>query len=347
MHLASDNSGPVHPDIMAGLQSANAGYALPYGNDALTERAVAKVRDVFEAPDAAVYFVATGTAANALLLSTMMRPWQTIYCAPEAHIAVDECGAPEFYSGGGKLTLVGGRPDRITAEALADAMNVHAGDDVHGVQQGPVSITSVTEWGTLYQLDEIRDIATVTHAHGQKLHLDGARFANAAEVLGCTAAEMSWKAGVDAVSFGGTKNGCMGVEAAVIFDPELAWEFELRRKRGAHLFSKNRYLSAQMDAYLTDDLWRRMAAMANANGQKLAKGMLELPGVEMMYPPEANMIFARFPRAAHRRLKAAGADYKMHGGLEGDPNEMIGSRLVADWSLGADKIETFLDLLRG
>ena len=278
MFLASDNSGPVHPRIMDALQRANSGHAMGYGNDVLTQKAADRIRAVFEAPEAAVYFVATGTAANALILATMAHPFQTIYCAPDAHVAVDECGAPEFYTSGAKLAHVAGLPDRMTAAALTQVLAA-ADTSVHAVQPGPVTITQVTEWGTLYELDEIRAIADVTHSYGQKLHLDGARFANAAAALGCSAAEMSWKQGVDAVSFGGTKNGCLGVEAVVIFDPDLAWEFELRRKRGGHLFSKNRFLAAQMDAYASDDLWLDMARAANANGSVLAQALADLDQV--------------------------------------------------------------------
>jgi threonine aldolase len=347
MRFASDNSGPVHPKIMAALAAANEGWAMPYGNEDLTRAAAQKVRDAFEAPDAAVYFVATGTAANALLLGTMTKPFQTIFCTPEAHIEEDECNAPEFYTGGAKLTLVESRSAKMDPDALAAALAEKSGGGVHGAQPGPVSLTQVTERGTVYSLKEIKSLCGIAKKHDVPVHLDGARFANAIAILGCTPAEMTWKAGVDAVSFGGTKNGCMGVEAAVIFDPALAWEFELRRKRGGHLFSKNRYLAAQMAGYLEHDLWLDMARAANAAGQALARAMKQIEGVDFLHEPAANMLYVAFPRAAHRRLKDAGAAYYMLGSPDGPGDEKVPARMVADWSCPEAHIEEFAALVRG
>ena len=347
MRFASDNAGPVHPKIMEALAAANDGWAMPYGNEDLTRAAADRVRNVFEAPDAAVYFVATGTAANAILLATMTQPFQTIFCTPEAHIEEDECNAPEFYSGGAKLTLIDSDAAKMDPSALARVLESKDRSFVHGAQPGPVSLTQITERGTAYSLSEINELCGIAKAHDVPVHLDGARFANAIATLGCTPAEMSWKAGVDAISFGGTKNGCMGVEAAVIFDPALAWEFELRRKRGGHLFSKNRYLAAQMAAYLEGDLWLDMAEKSNAAGQKLARGLRQIPGVTLTQEPAANMLYASFPRAAHRRLQAAGAHYYPMGALEGPEDAPVPCRLVTDWSCPDGHIEDFLTLVRG
>ena len=348
MHFASDNAGPVHPEVMEALARANEGYAMPYGADAINAAAVEALRALFEAPEAAVYLVATGTAANSLALACLAQPWQTIFCTPRAHIHEDECNAPEFYTGGAKLTLAG-RGAKMDAEALTAAIEAEETRGVHGPQRGPVSITQATEAGTIYTLDEIRALTAVARAHGLPAHLDGARFANAAAALGCSPAEMTWRAGIDAVSFGGTKNGCMGVEAVLLFDPAKAWEFELRRKRGAHLFSKHRYLSAQMLAYAEGDLWLRSARRANAACARLAEGLRGCPHVTFEGAVEANIIFARWPRAAHRRLLAAGAEYYV---LAGDPetgpdDEMLPARLVCDWSIGDDRIDRFVDILRG
>lgn len=346
MFFASDNSGPVHPRIMDTLAEANTGFAMAYGADAIMDEVRRRLRDLFEAPDAAVYLVATGTAANALALATLSQPWQTIFCSPVAHIHEDECNAPEFYTGGAKLTLVGAE-DRMTPEALRTAISAEETRGVHGPQRGAVSITQVTERGGVYSLPQLRALTGVAKEHDLPVHLDGARFANALVALGCSPAEMTWKAGVDAVSFGGTKNGCMGVEAVILFDPALAWEFELRRKRGAHLFSKHRYLSAQMAGYLRDDLWLEMAAQANANCDRLVAG-LRAKGAEFLHPAEANMVFAAFPRALHRRLHAAGAQYHFWGTsqLEGaDEEEMLAARLVCDWSIAPDDIDRFLTCL--
>ncbi|WP_300059620.1 low specificity L-threonine aldolase [uncultured Roseobacter sp.] len=342
MFFASDNAGPALPGVMQRVTDANAGYAMPYGADEIMDEVRAGLRAAFEAPEAAVYLVATGTAANVLALACYAQPWQTVFCSEVAHIQEDECNAPEFYSGGAKLSLVAGG-DKMTPAALRARIAAEEVRGVHGPQRGPVSITQVTERGQVYTLDELGALTTVAKDFGLPVHLDGARFANALVALGCTPAEMTWKAGVDVVSFGGTKNGCLGVEAVVFFDAEKAWEFELRRKRGAHLFSKHRYLSAQMAGYLQDGAWLDAARSANANCARLATG-LQARGAEFVYPPQANMIFARFPRGVHQRLHEAGARYYVwEGALEGaDRDEMLTARLVCDWSITAEQIDLFL-----
>ncbi len=341
MFFASDNAGPVHPQIMERVIAANADYAMPYGKDPIMDEVRDGIRTAFEAPEAAVYLVATGTAANALALATYCQPWQTVFCAKTAHIQEDECNAPEFYAGGAKLTIID-TDDKMTPEGLRAEIEPRDPNDVHSAQRGPVSITQVTERGSVHSLDEIRALTAVARAFDCPVHLDGARFANAMMALGCTPAEMTWKAGVDVVSFGGTKNGCMGVEAVVFFDLEKAWEFELRRKRGAHLFSKHRYLSAQMAGYLQDDLWKKTAAQANENAAYLANG-LRNAGAAFLHEPQANMLFARFPRATHQKLHAAGAKYYLWDGpLDGPSDEMVAARMVCDWSISRDKIDQFL-----
>ena len=348
MHFASDNSGPVHPKVMEALAAANAGYAMPYGADDLMAQVTARMRETFEAPEAVVYLVATGTAANSIALATLSQPFQTIFCSPVAHIHEDECNAPEFYTGGAKLTLVGENA-KMTPDALHTAIEAEESRGVHGPQRGPVSITNVTERGTVYTPGEIKELTEVAKGFGLPVHLDGARFANALVATGASAAEMTWGAGVDVVSFGGTKNGLMGVEAVVFFDPKHAWEFELRRKRGAHLFSKHRYLSAQMLAYLEDGLWLDMAHAANAANARLVAGLEAVDGVQFSHPPQANMSFAAFPRASHQRLHAAGAQYYVwEGQLEGDdPTEALTARMVTDWSAREQDIDKFIDIVAG
>lgn len=342
MYFASDNSGPVHPQIMEALSAANTGFAMPYGADDIMAGVTATLRDIFEAPEAAVYLVATGTAANSLALATMTQPYETIFCSAVAHLHQDECNAPEFFTGGAKLTLVP-TDDKMTPEALHSILAAEQTRGVHGPQRGAVSITQVTERGSVYTLEELRALTAIAKEFDLPVHMDGARFANALVRLNASPADMTWRLGVDALSFGGTKNGCMGVEAVILFDPAKAWEFELRRKRGAHLFSKHRYLSAQMQGYLANGLWLNSARQANANAAQLADG-LEKAGAAFLHPPQANMIFARFPRAVHKRLHAAGALYYVwEGDLEGDdPNEMLAARLVCDWSITSDQITQFL-----
>ncbi len=342
MFFASDNAGPVHPQIMARITHGNEGHAMPYGKDPIMDEVRDAIRAAFEAPEAAVYLVATGTAANALALACYTQPWQTIFCSVTSHINEDECNAPEFYAGAAKLTVIP-TDDKMTPDALLGAIEAQVDGNVHGAQRGPVSITQVTERGTVHTLEEIRALTAVAKNHDLPVHLDGARFANAMMALGCTPAEMTWKSGVDVVSFGGTKNGCMGVEAVVFFDPSKAWEFELRRKRGAHLFSKHRFLSAQMAGYMQDDLWKTMAGQANDNAAYLAEG-LRSAGATFLHQPDANMIFASWPRRIHQKLHDAGARYYIwNGSLEGDdPEEFVGARLVCDWSIGKPAIDQFL-----
>lgn len=347
MYFASDNSGPALPQVMQALNDANRGYAMGYGADQLMADVRTQICDIFEAPDAAVYLVATGTAANALALATLAQPWQTIFCAPVAHIHEDECNAPEFYTGGTKLTLVG-ETDKISVEALRAAIEAEETRGVHGPQRGPVSLTQVTERGTVYTLGEIKALSSLAANYNLPVHMDGARFANALEALECTPAELTWKAGVDVVSFGATKNGCLGVEAVIFFDDKHTWEFELRRKRGAHLFSKHRYLSAQMQAYLLGDLWRKTARKANQKAARLTTGLKEIPHVSFAHPPQANMVFATMPRAMHKNLLDAGVVYNIwSGNLDGsDPNEPLTARFVCDWSLSDANIDRFLEIVR-
>ncbi|SFP19469.1 threonine aldolase family protein [Tranquillimonas alkanivorans] len=350
MYFASDNSSPAHPRVLEALTGVNNGYAMPYGADAIMDRVRDRIRDIFEAPEAAVYLVATGTSANALALATYCPPWAAVFCHRNAHIEEDECGAPEFYTGGSKLVLVEGEHAKMTPEALQATIEATGQTGVHNVQRGMVSITNTTENGTVYSATEVATLAEIAHAHGLPVHMDGARFANALVADGATPAEMTWKSGVDVLSFGGTKNGLLGVEAVVMFDPAKAWEFELRRKRGGHLFSKHRYLSAQMDAYLQDDLWLDMARSANAAAAKLSQGILSVEGASLLHPTDANIVFAGFPRAGHRAAQEAGAAYYLwpfEQPMEGPGGEALTARLVCSWSTTDEDVERFLDLIRG
>ena len=340
MFFASDNSSGVPAEILTALAQANAGYMPSYGNDPVMTRVRDRLREIFEAPEAAVYLVATGTAANALAISIACPPWGAVFCHRSAHAAEDECGAPEFYTGGAKLVLVEGADGKMTPETLTASLARTGAGGVHGVQRGMLSITNVTEAGTVYSTSEVAAIAALARADGLPVHMDGARFANALVATNASPAEMTWKAGVDILSFGGTKNGLMGVEAVILFDPAKAWEFELRRKRGGHLFSKHRYLSAQMDAYLQHDLWLRLARQANAMGARLSQGIAALPGGSLMHPVQANMIFAQLPQAAHDRAMQAGAAYYQMPHL--GPGAC---RLVCSWSTTEADVDNFLGLL--
>jgi len=343
MFFASDNTSGATPEVMRALIRANDGYARGYGGDEITARVTAQLREVFDAPDAAVHLVATGTAANALALATHTQPWQAVFCHRHAHIAEDECGAPEFFTNGAKLALVDGPHGKMTPDTLAQALGTTGESGVHGVQRGILSITNVTEAGTVYTPSEISALTALAKSHGIPSHLDGARFANALVATGASPAQMTWQAGIDVVSFGGTKNGCLGAEAVVIFDPARDWEFQLRRKRAGHLISKNRYLAAQMEGYLTDGAWLHHAAHANAMGTLLADGLARLNSVHQRHPVQANMMFPEWAAGTHDRLKAAGAAYYPYLAPQGRE----AARLVTSWSTTSADVDHFLTAFQG
>lgn len=344
MFFASDNTSGAPAEVMQALLRANEGYDRSYGNDRIMADVTARIRALFEAPEAAVYLVPTGTAANALAIASYTPPWGAVFCHRHAHIAEDECGAPEFYASGAKLVLVEGAHGRMTPETLAAALATTGASGVHGVQRGMLSLTNVTEAGTLYTPAEIAALTALARSHGLPCHLDGARFANAIVATKATPAEMTWRAGIDVLSFGGTKNGLLGVEAVVFFDPAKAWEFELRRKRGGHLFSKHRFLSAQMQAYLTDDLWLRLAVHANDMGARLWQGIAALPHAALTHPAQANIVFANWEAGGHDRLQAAGAIYY---DLRPLPDGRETARMVTSWNTTGSHVDDFVAALRG
>ena len=252
MNFCSDNVTEVCPEIMAALIAANEGAMMPYGGDEYTQRLETKFSLIFETP-VTVFPVATGSAANALALSAITPGYGAIYCHAESHINVDECGAPEFYTGGAKLVTLNGTDAQIHPSELSKTLDNAGAGVVHHVQPAAVSITQATEVGTVYLPEEIGEIAKITHAHNLCLHIDGARLANAVVSLDCAPADITWRAGVDVLCFGATKNGAMAAEAAIFFNQDLAKTFAYRRKRSGHLFSKMRYLSAQLETYITDN----------------------------------------------------------------------------------------------
>lgn len=344
MFFASDNSGPCAPEVMQALNAVNTGYQGSYGADESMDRVRTKIREIFEAPDAAVYLVGTGTAANALALATITEPWSAIYCHTLSHIEEDECNAPEFFTGGAKLHLVSGDDAKIAPDALKAALRAGTDSFVHAAQRGALSVTNVTERGAVYSAAEVAELCAIAKSYKLPCHMDGARFANAIVSTGATPAEMTWKAGIDVLSFGGTKNGLLGVEAVIFFDPEHAWEFELRRKRAGHLFSKHRYLSAQMEAYLTDNLWLELAAKSNGAADSLRAG-LTAAGAELLFGHDANMTYALLSRGQHRAAQDAGAQYyftELDASLDGPDDEMLGCRLVTNWSTTEADVDAFI-----
>ncbi|MCC5956125.1 MAG: low specificity L-threonine aldolase [Natronohydrobacter sp.] len=340
MYFASDNTSGLPGPILDAITRANDGYAAGYGTDPLMDALRARIRQTFDAPEAEVMLVTTGTAANALALATLCPPFGAIYCHTLAHIEVDECGAPEFYTGGAKLVHVAGADGKINADALRDTLAQSGRGVVHSVQPAALSLTNLTECGTRYSVPEITELAGIAHDHDLPVHLDGARFVNALVAEGCTPADMSWRAGVDVLVLGGTKNGLMGVEAVIFFNPARTWEAQLRRKRAGHLWSKHRFLSAQMLAWLENDLWLDLARHANTMAARLEAGLTG----QLMFPRAGNMLFATLPRDAHARLQAAGAQYFLWPDHQNDP-ETVSVRLVTSWNTRAEDVDRFLSLL--
>ncbi len=339
INFASDNAAPVCPQLMEALARENAGPALGYGNDNTTRQMEERFRDLFGC-NVRAFPVSTGTAANVLGLGTLAPPYGSIYCHTLSHIQEDECGAPEFFSGGAKLALLDGEDGKLTAEQLDKAIATSGKGVVHHVQPAVISLTQATEAGTIYQPEEVRSIGDVAKHHGLSLHMDGARFANAVVSLGCEPADITWKAGVDVLSFGATKNGAMAVEAVIYFNADKAEEFEFRRKRGAHLFSKLRYLSAQLDVYLRDGLWLENASQANRMADRLATG-LRRTGYEPLHPVEANILFVSLPLDRIRKLEQSGFLFYVMG-KNGEQGKV---RLVTSWDTTEQDVDLFLSCL--
>lgn len=303
IQFASDNNAGICPEAMAALVEANRGHVFAYGRDSWTERAQQAIAQVFDA-DARVFLVFNGTAANALGLSAICRNTDAVLCHAFAHINVDECGATEFFSGGAKLIGIDTPHAKLTPEAVAArCVTPH---DEHSSRPRALSVTQATELGTVYTAEELRALCEVAHANRMKVHLDGARFANAVASLGCAPADIAQRAGVDAMSFGGTKNGMPFGEAIVFFDAALADEFARRRMQGGQLASKMRYLAAPWIAMLESGAWLKHAAHANAMAQRLAGRLTALPDVELIAPVQANGVFVHLPKCVIDALQAKG-----------------------------------------
>ena len=297
--FASDNNAGIHPDVLQAVARANTGHAVGYGDDAHTQRAVAKFKHHFGA-DAEVFLVFNGTAANCLSLKALTESYHAVICSETAHIHTDECGAPEKFTGC-QLILIDAPDGKLTVESVSHAY--HGIGDQHHVQPKVISITQATELGTVYKPREIRDLARFTHDREMFLHMDGARIANAAVSLGLNLRQATRDLGVDVLSFGGTKNGAMGAEAVVFFDKTLARDFLYMRKQGMQLASKMRFISAQLDALLSDSLWKKNAQHANRMAALLKKEITKIPGVKIVYPVEANGVFAKIPLRAIAKLQ--------------------------------------------
>jgi threonine aldolase len=329
--FASDNNAGICPEAWEALAAAQGGHTPGYGADDWTAAATRAVQDVFER-DCDVYFVFNGSAANALSLAAICRSTDAIVCHAHSHINVDECGGPEFMSGGAKLLTVDTAHARITTEAvIACAVTPH---DEHASRPRALSLTQATELGTVYSLDELRTLCDTAHARSMKVHMDGARFANALVHLGCAPADMTWRAGIDVLSFGGTKNGLPFGEAVVFFDRDLADEFARRRKQAGQLASKMRYLAAPWLGVLRDGVWLRHATHANAMAQRLARAIEGLPGARLLAPVQANGVFIDLPARAVKGLRERGWRFYTFVGE-------TGCRFMCAWDTPVETVDRF------
>ncbi len=345
LNFASDNIAGASKPVLDAIVAANSGPMPAYGTDPITTRVAKTFADLFER-DVEVVLVATGTAANALALASILSPWGVCVSHEEAHIIDDECGAPEFFTGGAKLLGLPGTGAKIGAADIAQAVDRLPRHE----KQMPaelVSISQATECGLVYGLDEIAVAGEAAHARGLKLHMDGARFANALVRLGCSPAEMTWRQGVDILSFGGTKNGCLAAEAVIVFDPDVASTLRRRRKRSGHTLSKGRLLSAQFEGYLAGGHWLENARHANGMADALSRGLVELPGVRLAWPTEANEVFPILPKGVDEALRRAGAMYHSWSDLSLAAGEAVGEdevlvRLVTAFNTAPQSIEALL-----
>jgi threonine aldolase len=350
MNFASDNAAAIAPEILAAIGRANEGSALAYGNDAWTRRVERRFAEIFE-HEVAMFLVPTGTAANALALAHLTPPWGAVLCHAEAHIATDECGAPEFFGGGTKLVGLAGEAGKIAPATLAAALAQRQWGGPHHVTPAALSLSQSTEAGTVYRADEIGALAELAHARGLAVHLDGARLANALVRMNVSPAQATWQAGVDVLSFGATKGGALGAEAILFFDTARGAGMSDRRKRGGHLLSKHRFAAAQMEAYLVDDLWLKLARHANGMADRLARG-LDAAGLRAVWPVEANEVFVALPNAARERLQAAGATFYpwVTDSLPSDITiERAATlvRLVTSFATKAEEVERFVAMAAG
>jgi threonine aldolase len=349
MHFASDNIVGASGPVLDAIVKANGGAAAAYGADEASSRVAARLAEIFET-DLAVFPVTTGTAANALALAASVPPYGLALCHAEAHVHQDECGAPEFFTHGAKLV---GLPDpggKLRLETVGSYLERLS----EGVQQMPpraLSLSQASECGTIYRPDEIAAFSRLCRRHGLALHMDGARFANALVALGCSPAEMTWKQGVDILSFGGTKNGCLMAEAVIVFDRALAESLAYRRKRAGQTISKGRLIAAQFEAYLAQDHWLANARHANRMAQVMADGLKSLPGVRLAWPVEANEVFPILPEAIDRALHEAGANFRPWSSASLMPGEAVRAgevlvRLVMSFATQEEDVRRFLEIAR-
>ena len=331
-HFASDNYAGICPEAWAALEEANQGHAPGYGDDAWTQKATDLIREIFET-HCEVFFVFNGTAANSLALSSMCHSYHSILCHENAHIEADECGAPEFFSNGTKVLLMPGANGKVEPASIERMVKKRT--DIHYPKPRAVSLTQSTELGTVYTPDELKAIWAKSKSLGLKIHMDGARFANAVAALGVSPKEVTWQAGVDVLCFGGTKNGIHVGEAVVFFDRELAREFDYRCKQGGQLASKMRFISAPWVGMLKDGVWLRHAAHANKMAEYLESKLRPFSQVNFLFPRQANAVFVELPRPIIDGLHAKGWKFYTFIGQGG-------CRLMCAWDTTPSDVDQFV-----
>ena len=336
-HFASDNNAGISPEVLAALIEANQGHVVGYGHDDYTERAQAAVSEIFE-KECAVFFVSNGTSANCLALSAFLQSYHAVIAHEHSHLETDECNAMGHFAPGVKVIPAGGANGKIDPDALSEV--VASQRPVHGSLPRAVSLTNLSELGTVYQPDEIRKLAEAAERRGLIVHLDGARFANAVVSVGCSPADLTWRRGVDVLSFGGTKNGLGFGEAVVFFEGAAAGDFEYRLKQSGQLASKMRFLAAPWLGYLKDGLWLERARHANRMAERLEVGIQALPRAEIIYPREGNAVFAKMPDLIVDKL------YERGWRFYNDVGPDRAARLMSSWDTTEEDVDEFVDDLR-
>jgi threonine aldolase len=334
VRFLSDNTASACPEILAALAAANHGRVPPYGDDEWSRRLDRSFSDFF-GTEVRAFAVTTGTAANALSLATLSPPYGAIFAHQEAHIAVDECGAPGFFTGGAQLVLLPGEHGRLAPDHFRDTLAAHP-IDLHRVQAAVLSLTQPTELGAAYHRNDLTHLAQIAHERGLKVHMDGARFANAVAFLNCHPGDITWRAGIDVLSFGATKNGALAAEAVVFFDRNLVGDFERHRKRAGHLLSKSRYAAVQLLTYLESGLWLRNAERTNRLAQRIGRAA----GRMLLHPVEANEVFLRPGIERRQQLRAQGFEFYDWG-----PEARGAARLVVSWDQPEEEVQALCTAL--
>ncbi len=341
MDFGSENTSPVHPAFVDAVVAANQGYATNFEAEAWTDRALVRLQDFFETRELSAFTVSTGTAANAIALGAMVPPYGSILCHWDAHIVTDECGAPEMFSSGARQIPLAGEHGRISVQALATCLKEARIGVVHAIQPSALSLTNLTEAGTAYSPDETAALARIAIKAGLGVHLDGARFANAAAFHGATPAQLTWQAGVDIVTLGTTKSGSFGAESVVSFTPRFNTALAFLRKRSGHFAPKSRFFGAQVQAYIDNDLWLSNAKHANRAALRMADGLAAIPGVARIHATQGNEVLVAMPVAMTDALVAAGCkfqrDWRLHP---------LQHRFVCSWATTDEEVDCMLEVCR-